>query len=49
MPGAGLAKLVNLGSVRTYQPLENALSCRRTAGLDLPDVVLGNLLQLQAV
>jgi hypothetical protein len=49
MPGTGLAKLVRLGNSRTYQPLENALSCCCTAGLDFPDVVLGNLLQLQAV
>jgi hypothetical protein len=34
---------------QTYQSLEDTLSCCRTAGLDLPDVVLGDLLELQAV
>ena len=32
-----------------YQSLKDTLSCGRTAGLDLPDVVLSDLLELQAV
>lgn len=33
----------------TYQALENALSCRRAAGLDFPYVVLCDFFQLQFI
>ena len=33
----------------TYQALEDTLACGRAAGLDLPHVILGDLLELQLI
>lgn len=33
----------------TYQALEDALACRCAAGLDLPNVVFGNFLELELI
>jgi hypothetical protein len=40
---AELTHTINRRVIGAYQALEDALACCRTAGLDLPYVVLGDL------